>query len=284
MVSPRLKKRAAEILVKEQQLSRRRACKVVKLNRSSFAYKYKSPEDKEKQLMKEILKLSEENPRYGYRRITCLLRRAGWNISYKKVQRLRRSAGMRVSARKAKRKRQGDSTGLPSKALFINHVWTWDFVSIVTESGRTIRIMTLVDEYTRRFLGFKVGYSLRHQDVIHTLRQAIQKHGIPQHIRSDNGPEFIAGKLKAWLWNSSIKTIYIDPGCPWQNPYIESFHSRFRDECLDREIFINLTEAQVIVEDFQEHYNNRRPHSSLNYLTPMEFFNLKEKKDLLACA
>ena len=144
--------------------------------------------------------------------------------------------------------------------------------------------MTLIDEYTRRFMGFKVGYSLTHQDVISTVRNAIQQHGAPQYIRSDNGPEFIAHKLKQWLCESQIKTIYIDPGCPWQNPFIESFHSRFRDECLNREIFINLTEAQVVVEDFLDEYNNQRPHSSLNYLTPMEFYNQNEKKDLLAFA
>jgi len=234
--------------------------------------------------MKEIIKLSKTKARYGYRRITFMLRKAGWVISYKKIQRLRRSAGLRVSARKTKRKRQGESTGLATKAQSSNHVWTWDFISIVTESGRTIRIMTLVDEYTRRFVGFKVGYSLKNQDVISTVRHAIQKHGTPKYIRSDNGPEFIAHKLKRWLLESKIKAIYIDPGCPWQNPFIESFHSRFRDECLNREIFNNLTEAQVVVEDFLDEYNNRRPHSSLNYLTPMEFYNQNEKKDLLAFA
>ena len=141
-----------------------------------------------------------------------------------------------------------------------------------------------MDEYTRRFMAFKVGYSLKNQDVINAVGNAIQKHGAPQYIRSDNGPEFISNKLKRWLSKSRIKTIYIDPGCPWQNPFIESFHSRFRDECLNREIFINLTEAQVVVEDFLDEYNNRSPHSSLNYLTPMEFYNQNEKKNLLAFA
>jgi len=123
--------------------------------------------------MKEMIKQSEDHPRYGYRRITCMMRRAGWEISYKKIQRLRRSADLRISAKKAKRKRQGESTGLPAQAQFSNHIWTWDFISIVTESGRTIRIMTLIDEYTRRFMGFKVGYSLKNQDVISTVRHAI---------------------------------------------------------------------------------------------------------------
>ncbi len=160
-------------------------------------------------------------------------------MSRKQVQRIRRKEGLKVRSKPKKCPRRGVSTGLPTQAIHRNHVWTWDFLFDRTENGGTLKMMTLLDEYTRQSLAIRVERQFTATQVLQTLWRAMMLYGIPEHIRSDNGPEFIAQKVQKWLKDNAIKTIYIDPGSPWQNGYIESFHSRFRDECLDREVLLN---------------------------------------------
>ena len=167
--------------------------------------------------------------------------------------------------------RRGGSTGLPTQATHRNHVWTWDFLFGRTEHGGSLKMMTLLDEYTRQSLALRVEREMTSTQVLKVLWWAMMTYGTPAHIRSDNGPEFIAQKVQKWLKDNEIKTIYIDPGSPWQNGYIESFHSRFRDECLDREVLMNLREARVVIDDWRQHYNRERPHSRLGYRSPEAF-------------
>lgn len=255
MVSPQHKKRAARFLVDEQLLSVRRACRALRLSRSTFFFKKSADSDRQKRLETAINRLSQEYPRYGYRRITAMLRREGWVVSFNKVQKIRRELGLRVSQKKSKRKPSSNDKVIEGSAKYINHVWSWDFIFDATEDGRPVKIMTLVDEYTRRWLSFRAGYKLNHADVWETLNQAIAKYGYPKNVRSDNGPEFIAKKLKEKLAMSSININYIEPGSPWENSWIESFHGKLRDECLNRELFFNLTEATVILQDHRKQYN-----------------------------
>jgi transposase InsO family protein len=193
--------------------------------------------------------LSWHHPRYGYRRIRALLAQEGWSVSRKQVQRIRRKEGLKVRPKAKRIPRQGHSTGWPTQALHRHHVWTWDFIFDRTDKGSTLEMWTMLDEYTRQCVAIRVERQIRSEQVLATLGQAMTTYGIPQHIRSDNGSEFIAQKIQHWLRENQIKTLYIDPGSPWQNGYIESFHRRFRDECLNREWLLNLREARVVIED-----------------------------------
>ena len=167
--------------------------------------------------------------------------------------------------------RQGVSTGLPTQAHHLNQVWTWDFIFDRTDKGSTLKMLTMLDEYSRRCLAIQVERQIRSEHVLMTLWQAMTTYGIRRYIRSDNGSEFIAQQSRHGLEKTRLKTLYIDPGSPWQNGYIESFHSRFRDECLNREWLLNLREARVVIEDWRAHYNEERPHSRLGYLSPEGF-------------
>jgi transposase InsO family protein len=215
--------------------------------------------------------ISERYPRYGYRRIAALLRQEGWQVGKRQVQRMRRAAGLRVPPTRRKRPRQGVSTGLPTKATHPCHVWTWDFIADATVRGGALRMLTILDEHTRECHVLRTERTLRATDVLEWLSKAIEEHGAPEYLRSDNGPEFIAKEVQRWLAVNHIKTIYIDPGSPWQNGFVESFHGRFRDECLNREQLWTLTEARVVIEDFRGEYNHYRPHSKLGYLSPNRF-------------
>lgn len=228
-----------------------------------------SPE--RQQMHQEIVALSEDNPRYGYRRVTALLRREGHEVNAKQVQRVRRQKGLQVSRRQRKMRRLGLSTAERQRAAHANHVWSWDFVEDQTENGTRFRVLTLIDEHTRECLAVHVDWSIRAVDVITVVEAAMARYGVPRHLRSDNGPEFIAYAIQDWLRQKNVKTIYITPGSPWENAYIESFHDKLRDECLNREIFGSLWEARVVIEQWRLHYNDRRPHSSLGYQTPSEF-------------
>jgi len=222
--------------------------------------------------MKERLRIiSERYPRYGYRRITALLRREGWQVGKRHIQRLRRQEGLRVPPTKGKIVRQGISTGLPTKATHRGHVWTWDFIADATVRGGALRMLTILDEYTRECHVLRADRALRSTDVLEWLAKAIDQHGAPQYLRSDNGSEFIAKIVQQWLAENQIKTIYIEPGSPWQNGFVESFHGRFRDECLNREQLWTLTEARVVIEDYRRQYNEFRPHSRLGYQSPASF-------------
>ena len=271
MVSPAQKKQAVAYVVDQRLCSERRACRYLGVHRSTYRYPVKSPLPQQVQLHQRIVSLSWQYPRYGYRRIRAVLEREGWSVSRKQVQRIRRKEGLKVRPKPQRIPRQGVSTGLPTQATHRNHVWTWDFIFDRTDKGSTLKMLTMLDEYTRQCLAIRVERQIRSGQVLATLWQAMMQYGIPEHIRSDNGTEFIAGKIQRWLRVNQIKTLYIEPGSPWQNGYIESFHSRFRDECLNREWLLNLREARVVIEDWRQHYNTERPHSRLGYLSPENY-------------
>lgn len=251
--------------------SGRAACRYLRVPRGTYWYRGKAPTDREVKMIARIKELSQEHARYGYRRIAALLRREGWAVGKRHVQRLRRGLGLRVPARRRRLSRRGTSTGLPTRAEYRGHVWSWDFISDATSRGGSLRMLTILDEHTRECHVLRADRALKSADVIEWMGKAIAEHGAPAFLRSDNGPEFIAKAVQHWLAEHRIKTLYIEPGSPWQNGFVESFHGRFRDECLHREQLWTLTEARVVIEDFRSHYNNHRPHSKLGYISPKRF-------------
>jgi putative transposase len=254
------------------EVSERRACRMIGQPRSSQRY-VSAKAGKDVSLSQRMIALSHENPRYGYRRVWALLRREGWAVNKKRVQRLWREADLKVPAKERKRRRMGTSENgcTRRRAEYIDHVWTYDFAMDTTQDGRRLKVMPIVDEYSRECLALEVARSITAEDVLSTLTRLFMERGEPAYIRSDNGPEFMAKALKRWLAASRVKTLYIEPGAPWENAYSETFISRLRDELLNREVFANLKEAKVLAEDYREHYNRKRPHGSLGYLTPVEF-------------
>ena len=255
-----------------EDVSQRRACKVLGQARSTQRYTMRERDD-ERPLVQRMLALVRRHPRYGYRRIWALLRRDGFRVNRKRVYRLWRKEGLKVPRKQCKRRRLGHSGNgcVRHRTEHINHVWCYDFVSDQTTDGRTLKFLTVEDEYTRECLAIEVERSITSAGVIETLRYVFELRGAPQHIRSDNGPEFIAKALRSWLAESGVKTLYIEPGAPWQNGYNESFNGKLRDELLNGELFTSLKEAKVVTEDYRLAYNHRRPHSSLGYRTPAEY-------------
>jgi transposase InsO family protein len=270
-VSPAHRRALAQQAVQAGLCSQRAACRILRLARSTYGYRGRAPTSKEAQLRQRLLALSAEHPRYGYRRIAAMLRREGWRVGKRHIQRLRRDEGLRVPPTKRKLVRRGVSTGLPTTATHRNHVWTWDFIADATVRGGALKMLTLLDEHTRECHVLWAERALKAADVLHWLQKAVAQHGAPEYLRSDNGSEFIAKIVQRWLRANRIKTIYIEPGSPWQNGFVESFHGRFRDECLNREQLWTLTEARVVVGDFRQKYNHVRPHSRLGYESPAVF-------------
>jgi len=227
--------------------------------------------------------LRRKRPRYGYRRIWRALVREGWHVNRKRVHRLWREAGWQIYKKAKKKRRMGSSDNgcTQLRAEHRNHVWSYDFVFDRTEDGRQLKFMPVLDEYTRESLALEVERSIKGDDVVEILAYLFQVHGEPEFIRSDNGPEFVSKAVKKWLKESGVKTLFIEPGSPWENAHIESFNSRLRDEFLNREIFNTLTETQVLAEGHRVHHNLDRPHSSLGYLTPAEFAALDGPQVLL---
>ena len=270
MVSPSTKRRAVKLVIETGLGTTAEACRALGLARSSY-YRNHGISSAKRQVHRQIVALSQEHPRYGYRRVTALLRRAGQEINAKRVQRVRRQEGLQVSRKQRKLRRLGISTAERQRATRANHIWSWDFVEDQTENGTRFRVLTLIDEHTRECLAVHGDWSIRAVDVITVVAAAMARYGRPEHLRSDNGPEFIAYAIQDWLKAKQVKTIYITPGSPWENAYIESFHDKLRDECLNREIFGSLKEARVVIEQWRLYYNAERPHSSLGYQTPAEF-------------
>jgi transposase InsO family protein len=273
MVSPARRREAVETVRSEcKDVSERRACKVLKQSRSSQRY-VAAARDEEKAMVKRMLSLVGEHPRYGYRRIWALLRGEGFCVNRKRVYRLWRQEGLKVPKKQRKQRRLGNSENgcVRHRSERINHVWTYDFVMDQTTDSRPLKLLPIVDEYTRECLSLDVARSIRADDVIETLRHLFAVRGAPKYIRSDNGPEFIAKAVRDWLAASGVETLYIEPGSPWENGYCESFNSKLRDELLDRELFVDVREARVVVEDYRLEYNHRRPHSALGYQTPAAF-------------
>ena len=272
MVSPTRRREAVEHTQRTLEVSERRACKVLRQPRGTQRYRARQP-DRDRALVQRMLQWVRRHPRYGYRRIWALLRSEGFRVNRKRIYRLWRQEGLKVPRKQRKKRRLGSSENgcLRRRAESINHVWCYDFLSDQTADGRTLKLLTIEDEYTRESLGIEVERSITSTDVIETLRYLFELRGAPGWIRSDNGPEFIARALRQWLRDSGVGTLYIEPGAPWENAYSESFNSRFRDELLDRELFTSLPEAKVLAEDYRLQYNHRRPHSSLGYQTPAAF-------------
>lgn len=226
--------------------------------------------DDEDALTAAIIKLTTKYGRYGYKRITALLRRDGWHINHKRVFRIWRREGLKVPQKQAKRARLwlNDGSCVRLRPQYRNHVWAYDFVQDRTRDGRKIRMLTVIDEHTRECLAIKVARRLNSKDVLEVLADLMVVHGVPDHIRSDNGSEFTAKAVREWLGKVGVKTLFIEPGSPWENGYNESFNGRLRDECLNMELFNNLLEAKTIIEYWRKHYNTIHPHSSLRYRPP----------------
>jgi len=271
-VSPARKREAVVKLQDQFATSERRACRVLSQPRSSQRRKTK-PKGDEATLARRMLELVRRRPRFGYRRIAALLRREGWRANPKRIYRLWRREGLKVPKKKRKRRSLGVSENACHcrRAERKDHVWTWDFVFDRTTSGSTLKWLSIVDEFTRECLCLKVARSITSEDVIDALAELFAMRGVPQHVRSDNGPEFIALAIQKWLHRVGVQTLYIAPGSPWENGYAESFHSRLRDEFLALEEFENVAAARKLTTAWKDDYNRHRPHSSLDYLTPVEF-------------
>ena len=253
-------------------VSERRACRVISQARSSQRYQRRVKDD-EPRLVARILELVGEFPRYGYRMITRVLRQEGWTVNFKRIYRLWKREGLKVSMKKRKKRRLGTVDGGISRrrAQRPNHVWSIDFIFDRTENGRSLKILSVIDEFTRECIALEVHRRFRGEDVVFLMRDLFVTRGVPEYIRSDNGPEFISQSLRSFLDVIDVGSSYIEPGSPWQNGFIESFHSRFRDECLACELFWALDEARQVITRWKDTYNHRRPHSSLGGQTPSDF-------------
>jgi transposase InsO family protein len=259
------------------RVSERRVCRALGHARSSERYVPLRKEDDER-VAKRVVELASEYGRYGSRRIWALLRMEGYEINHKRVERIWREEGLKVPQRQPKRARLwlNDGSCVRLRPERKDHVWAYDFVQDWTRDGRAVRLLTIVDEYTRECLSIDVARHLDSESVLERLAELFAERGIPDYIRSDNGPEFTANAVREWLARIGVKTLFIEPGSPWENGYVESFNGRLRDELLDREVFDTLLEAQVLVERWRWHYNNVRPHSSLGYRAPAPAARLAE--------
>jgi transposase InsO family protein len=249
--------------------SERHACRLVHQPRGTQRYQPTQRND-EDALTRAIITLADRYGRYGYRRITIKLREAGWNVGKDRVERIWRREGLKVPQKQKPRGRLwlNDGSCVRLRPEHQNHIWSYDFVSTFTHDGRTVRMLNLIDEHTRECLAIHVRRRINSANLIEVLADAMIEHGIPEYIRSDNGPEFVAKELRKWLARTGAATLYIEPGSPWENGYCESFNSKLRDEFLNGEIFYSLKEVQILAERWRIYYNTERPHSSLGYRPP----------------
>jgi transposase InsO family protein len=258
--------------VAQKSCSERKASGYFHLHRSTLRYRPKFPSVKKQELDQAIVDLSLEHAELGSDKVGRLVRNRGLRVSSERVRKVRREECLQVPPPKKKQSRRGLSTGsFPKKAARRGHVWTWDFIHDTTIKGGSYRVLSVIDEYTREVHALHVARNIGSGKVQEVMRELIELHGAPGYIRSDNGPEFVAKSLQTWLAETGIKTLYIDPGCPWQNGYVESFHDKFRRECLARELFYTLSEARVVIAAWRSKFNQVRPHRSLGMKTPEEF-------------
>jgi len=250
-------------------ISERRTCRAIQQSRSTQRYQPLVRNDEEP-LTQRIITLAAKYGRYGYRRITAMLQVEGWQVNHKRVERIWRSEGLKVPQRQPKRGRLwlNDGSCVRLRAAYPNHVWSYDFVMDKTHDGRPFRTLNIIDEFSRESLAIKVKRNLKSEDVLECLTDLFCTKGIPDHIRSDNGSEFAAKQVRKWLNELGVKTLFIEPGSPWENGYIESFNGKLRDELLNREIFYTIEEAKILIEKWRKEYNQVRPHSSLGYRPP----------------
>jgi transposase InsO family protein len=270
MVSPSARQMALTQLVRDGHCSQRRACRLLGVARSTARYE-QAQRLEDGALLKRIKELAHLHRRYGYRRVSVLLCREGLRVNVKRVHRLWKEAGLGLPKKRPKRRQYGPKGAVVNKAQHPNHVWSYDFVEDRTAKGGRLKILAVVDEYTRECLALHVDKRITSQGVLCTLEWLFLLHGRPGHIRSDNGPEFVAKAVQQWIADKGSSTLYIHPGSPWENAYIESFNDKFRDECLNMEVFKNGQEAREVIEAWRIEYNEVRPHSSLNYQTPAHF-------------
>jgi len=271
VVSVGSKKVIVRALSEAGKASISKLCEVLSLQRSTF---YQVSQRSEENVAEErrIVELSESKPRYGYRRVTSVLNRSESEpVNVKRVQAVRRKHGLQVRKKQRKMKRAQTNEQTRLRATHPNQVWSWDFVQDQTVNGGSFRCLSVIDEYTRQCHSLTPRRSYRATNVIETLEQLVAIHGAPEYIRSDNGPEFIAYAIQDWMKERGIKSHYIKPGSPWEQAYVESFHDKFRDEFLNRELFFSLREAEMLIEGWRNEYNQLRPPSSLGYQTPDEF-------------
>ena len=250
-------------------VSERRACRVLEQVRKTQRHVPRVMDDEEL-LTQRIAELATQYGRYGYRRITAMLKSENWMVNHKRVERIWRREGLKVPAKQPKRKRLwlSDGSCIRLRPEHKDHVWSYDFVKSHTADGRGFRILTIIDEYTRECLALYVARNITSRQVVEQLYELFILRGVPEHIRSDNGSEFTARVIRTWLADLGVKTLYIEPGSPWENGYNESFNGKLQDELLKREIFINLKEARILVERWRWEYNHVRPHSSKGYRPP----------------
>jgi putative transposase len=257
-------------------LSVRRACKLVGLSRTSFGYKPVVKPDEEA-LRRRLRKLAETRRRFGYPRLHVLLWRAGFMINHKRTERIYRQEGLILRIRRRKKMSSLLRTEMP-KPSYPNHIWSMDFMRDSLACGRTLKVLSVVDEYTRKCFRIEVDTSINGVRVARALTEISQTEGLPEIIIIDNGPEFIGNALDVWAYQRGVKLTFIRPGKPVENAYIESFNGRFRDECLNENWFLTLDHAREIIEKWRIDYNSERPHSSLGYLTPEEFIRQESEK------
>jgi putative transposase len=251
------------------RVSERRACRVLGQARSTQRRRPMVRDD-EDALTRRIIELATCYGRYGYRRITALLHREGWRVNHKRVERIWRREGLKVPKKQPKRGRLWftDGSCIRLRPTHRDHVWSYDFIFDRTRDGRVVKIITVIDEYTRECLALRAERSLKSEDVLEVLDDLFMRRGIPEHMRSDNGSEMTAEVVRSWLETLEVKPLYIEPGSPWENGYVESFHGKLRDEFLNGELFDTLWEAQVLLEQWRREYNAVRPHSALGYRPP----------------
>jgi putative transposase len=284
VVTAQQRRQAVRFLQERFGVSQRRACRVLGQHRSAQRQPPKKATEGEARLVARMLELVRKHPRYGYRRIWALRRREGWRVNRKRVHRLWRQQGLKVPRKQRKKRRLGSSANscVRRPAEHQGHVWAWDFLHDRTSDGRSLKWFTLVDEYTRECLALEVDRGMTARAVSAVLAGVVWERGVPRHIRSDNGPEFIAKAIRAWMSGAGLETLYIEPGAPWENGYAESFNSKVRDELLNAEEFSSVLEAKVLAKEWKREYNHVRPHSSLGYRTPAEFGALVPRADSAA--
>ena len=266
--------------IKTRNISERRGCRLISLNRKSCRYEKRQRANCD--LIKRLGELAIEYPRFGYRRIHALLKREDFKVNLKCVYRLWKQQNLSLPKKRPCKPRAKATVGIIPKAEKPNQVWTYDFVFDQSLSGKSLKMLTLIDEFTRECLAVEVGISITSERVRKILQRVCADKGSPELMRSDNGSEFIGKAVNEWLAKNDIKPIFIEPGKPWQNGKCESFNGKLRDECLSREWFSSVKEAQVIIEKWRKFYNAERPHSSLGYLTPLEFKSKMENNQTLA--
>lgn len=256
--------------LKAKGMSERKACGQFEIARSTVQYQPKPEDPRNRRIREELRRLSRRRRRWGSPRMTHEIREKLFRVNHKRIERLWRLEGLQVP-RKRRRRRPGSSDYIrPRPATRPNEVWSFDFIHGRTEYGEKLKMLTVLDEYTRECLEIRVEKRMDSNGVLETLDELMTERGAPRYTRTDNGPEFVAGKLRRWLREKGVLPVLIDPGSPWQNGFVESFHGKLRDECLDGEMFFSRAEAQVIVDGFRQEYNTERPHSALGYKTPAQ--------------